>query len=185
MNGMSNRGRAWERFVIFAKKYYWEVLTEEERRHITYPYFADLVAKEYFEDYDEEYKITYRNKIYRYLKAYLNNHPNGKLEKDRTYNSINAITDLFEIDYKKDKLKETLGIRYSYCNWSQEIETPEKKKIYFVMLECGQDKADDVHAVVAECFDHLISNLFFSYKGLLITFNLESNMREFLIYIKK
>ena len=182
---MNYSGRAWERFVKFAKKYYWDILTEEERRYLTYPYFADLVAKDYFEDYDEEYKISYRNNVYRYLKAYLNNHPNGRIEKYRTYNSINAITDLFKIDYKKDRLKETLGLRYSYCNWSQEIESQENKKIYFVMLECGQDNVDDVHAVIAECFDHLVSNLFFSYKGLLITFNLESNMREFLKYIKK
>lgn len=152
--------------------------------------FCDALAMIWFEDVynenDNDIKILCRKNVYKYFKKYLEYHAKGKLEPYHTYASLKAITDLFEFDYKKDKLKEKLGINYSYNAWSlSNTESNKKNKIYFIMIQMNKDKATDVYKVIQECFDDIIINLFRSYKGLLIAFDDERKKNHFLGYIKK
>ena len=53
------------------------------------------------------------------------------------------------------------------------------------MIECGENVAENIYNTVGECFDDLITNLFFSYKGILVTFDNQSKKDKFIECIKK
>lgn len=176
---------AYQRFIKFAKKYYWE-LSAEERRFLTYSGFVNMLAEEYFDDYTEDTKRNCTKKVYKYFNDYVKGHPKYKALDTKVYIKLKNVTDLFEIDSKRDTIKEALGIRYSYCSWVLNADGEDRRKnVFFVMIECGKDVAETIYNTVGECFDDLITNLFFSYKGILVTFDNQSKKDKFIECIKK
>lgn len=176
---------AYQRFIKFAKKYYWE-LSEEERRFLTYSGFVNMLAEEYFDDYTEDTKRNCTKKVYKYFNDYVKGHPKYRALDTKVYIKLKNVTDLFEIDNKRDTIKKALGIRYSYCSWVLNVDGEDRSKnVFFVMIECGENVAENIYNTVGECFDDLITNLFFSYKGILVTFDNQSKKDKFIECIKK
>lgn len=181
----SENGLAYQRFILFAKNYYWE-LSEEERRFLNYTDFVNELAREYFEDYTEDTKKNCTKKVYRYFNTYVKSHPKYEILDTKVYIKLKNITDLFEIDYRRDTIKKVLGVHYTYYSWVINVEGEKNSRsIYFVVIECAENVAENIYNTISQCFDDLITNLFFSYKGVLVTFNNEIKKNKFIEYIKK